>query len=79
MTNSQTRLYQPDIETMTRDDIRSLQLSKLQKQVRYVYERVDWYRNKMDEMGVNPSDIRSLEDVRKLPFTDKTVLRDTFP
>ena len=48
MTNSQTRLYQPDIETMTRDDIRSLQLSKLQKQVRYVYERVDWYRNKMD-------------------------------
>ena len=46
MTNSQTRLYQPDIETMTRDDIRSLQLSKLQKQVRYVYERVDWYRNK---------------------------------
>ena len=79
MTTVQPRLYQPEIETMGRDDIRSVQLAKLQKQVAYVYERVTWYRNKMDEMGVKPSDICSLEDVRKLPFTDKTVLRDTFP
>ena len=64
---------------MGRENIRSLQLEKLQKQVAYVYERVDWYRTKMNEMGVKPSDITSLEDVRKLPFTDKTVLRDTFP
>ena len=79
MSTLQTRFYQPDIETMGRENIRSLQLEKLQKQVAYVYERVDWYRTKMNEMGVKPSDITSLEDVRKLPFTDKTVLRDTFP
>ncbi len=79
MTASSTRMYQPEIETMSRDRIRDLQLEKLQKQVAYVYERVEWYRNKMDDMGVSPSDIQSLDDVRKLPFTDKTVLRDTFP
>ena len=44
-----------------------------------VYDKVEWYRTKMDEMGVKPADIQSLDDVRKLPFTDKTVLRDTYP
>ena len=72
-------IYQPEIETMSREAIRALQLEKLQKQVAWTYERVEWYRNKMDEMKVKPSDIKTLEDVRKLPFTDKSVLRDTFP
>ena len=45
----------------------------------YAYERVPYYRQKLDEMGVAPSDIQTLEDVRKLPFTDKAVLRETFP
>lgn len=72
-------IYQPEIETMSREAIRALQLEKLQKQVAWTYERVEWYRKKMDEMKVKPSDIKTLEDVRKLPFTDKSVLRDTFP
>ena len=45
----------------------------------WTYERVAWYRERMDALGVAPGDIRTLEDVQKLPFTDKSVLRDTFP
>ena len=77
--HNNTSLYQPEIETLSRNDIHAVQLEKLKKQVAMVYEKVEWYRNKMDEMGVSPSDIQTLEDVKKLPFTDKTVLRDTFP
>ena len=72
-------MYQPEIETASRDEIHSIQLEKLKRQVQWTYDRVSWYHNKMDEIGVSPSDIQSLEDVRKLPFTDKTVLRDTYP
>ena len=74
-----TALFQTEIETLDRDSIRSIQFEKLKKQVAMTYDKVEWYRNKMDEMGVSPSDIQSLDDVRKLPFTDKTVLRDTYP
>ena len=77
--HNNTSLYQPEIDTLSRNDIHAVQLEKLKKQVAMVYEKVEWYRNKMDEMGVSPSDIQTLEDVKKLPFTDKTVLRDTFP
>ena len=79
MTVPSTRMYQPEIETLSRKQIEELQLRKLQEQVAYIYNRVDWYRSKMDEMKVKPEDISSLSDIRKLPFTDKTVLRDTFP
>ena len=61
------------------EEIRALQLAKLQPQVAWTYERVAWYRERMDALGVAPGDIRTLEDVQKLPFTDKSVLRDTFP
>lgn len=60
-------------------EIRAMQLEKLQAQVAYVYERVAWYREQMDALGVAPEDIKTLDDVRKLPFTDKKVLRDTYP
>ncbi len=69
----------PEIECARRDRIREIQLRKLKRQVRHAYEHVAWYRERMDEMGVTPSDIESLDDVRRLPFTDKSVLRDTYP
>ncbi|WP_304424748.1 phenylacetate--CoA ligase family protein [uncultured Adlercreutzia sp.] len=72
-------IYDRAIECASREDIEALQLEKLKNQVAYTYERVPWYRQKMDEMGVAPEDIETLDDVRKLPFTDKTALRDTFP
>ena len=72
-------IHNPDVECCSRERIRAIQLEKLIAQVAWTYERVERYRNQMDEMGVKPSDIKTLEDVRKLPFTDKSALRKTFP
>ncbi len=66
-------------ECMDREELRSLQLERLQQTVARVYERVPFYRKAMDEIGVEPGDIRTLEDITALPFTDKTVLRDNYP
>ena len=72
-------IHNPAVECASRKRIRAIQLEKLVAQVRWTYERVPWYRARMDDSGVTPSDIKTLEDVRMLPFTDKSVLRDTFP
>lgn len=72
-------IYDKGIECASREEIRAIQLEKLIKQVEWTYEHVAYYRERMDEMGVAPSDINTLEDIRKLPFTDKKALRDTFP
>ena len=56
-----------------------LQLERLQKTVRNVYDKVPYYRNKMDETGIKPEDIKSLKDLSKLPFTTKQDMRDTYP
>ena len=72
-------IHNPAVECASRERIRAIQLEKLIAQVAWTYERVPWYRARMDELGVAPSDIKTLDDVRKLPFTDKSVLRDTFP
>ncbi len=72
-------VYAPDVECAPRERIRAIQLEKLKAQVAWTYGRVAWYRERMDALGVAPGDIRTLEDVRKLPFTDKGVLRETFP
>jgi phenylacetate-CoA ligase len=71
--------FEPEIETATREDIRRMQLEKLRKQVAWACGRVPWYRERFRELGVAPEDIRALGDVRRLPFTDKQVLRDTYP
>lgn len=72
-------MFDRAMETSSRERIRAIQLEKLIAQVAYTYENVAWYRDKMNEMGVKPEDIKTLEDVRKLPFTDKNALRETFP
>ena len=64
---------------MDRSALRDLQLRRLQMTVSWAYERVSYYRDRMDALGVRPRDIRTLDDVRRLPFTDKTALRDTYP
>ncbi|MCL2076168.1 MAG: phenylacetate--CoA ligase [Betaproteobacteria bacterium] len=71
--------FNPAVETAPREHIRSLQLEKLQKQAAWVYDRIPWYRERFLELGVKPEDIRALEDIRHLPFTDKHILRDTYP
>ncbi|MDI6711792.1 MAG: phenylacetate--CoA ligase [Anaerosomatales bacterium] len=72
-------IWNPEYETMAREDLRELQLRRLQTTVAWVYERVPYYREQLQARGVHPKDIRSLDDVRLLPFTDKTALRDTYP
>ena len=71
--------YQPELETMPREELDALQLVRLQKLVAYVYERIPFYRESFDEAGVKPEDIKSLDDLRKFPFTVKQDLRDAYP
>ncbi len=71
--------YQKDIETMPVEEIKKLQSEKLVKQVKHVYENVEYYRNLMDEKGVKPEDIKGIEDLHKLPFLTKADLRDAYP
>lgn len=66
-------------ETMDREQLAALQLRRLQDTVGRVYARVPYYHDAMERLGVRPDDIRTLDDVRRLPFTDKTALRDTYP
>ncbi|MBE6934387.1 MAG: phenylacetate--CoA ligase [Ruminococcaceae bacterium] len=71
--------YQPEIETMPAAQIRELQNERLLKQVRHVWDNVPYYRKKMEEKGVTPDDIRSLDDLHKLPFLTKDDLREAYP
>lgn len=72
-------IWNPEYETMQRQELADLQLRRLQSTVAWVYERVPHYREELDRRGVRPKDVRSLNDVRRLPMTDKTALRDTYP
>ena len=71
--------YQKEIETMPVDDIKALQSERLVKQVKHVYENVEYYRNLMDKKGVKPEDIKGIEDLHKLPFVSKDDLREAYP
>ena len=62
------RYYQPEIETMPHEKIHELQNERLLKQVRHVWEDVPYYRAKMQEKGLTPDDIKSQDDLYKLPF-----------
>ncbi len=73
------KYFQEEIERMPREQMRKLQLERLKHTVEDVYQRVPFYKNKLDEAGVKPSDIQTLEDLRKLPFTTKEDFRDNYP
>ncbi len=66
-------------ECAPRKDIEEIQLERLKATVKRVYDNVPYYRKTLDSMGVHPQDIRKLDDIRKLPFTTKDVLRDNYP
>ena len=71
--------YQPEIECASQEQIRAWQDERLVKTVKHVYENVPYYRNLMDQKGVTPDDIRSVDDLYKLPFITKDDLRDAYP
>ena len=73
------RYWQKEYETMPVEEIKKLQSARLVEQVKHVYENVAVYRQKMDEKGVKPEDIKGIEDLHKLPFLKKDDLRDAYP
>ena len=72
-------MWDEKFETMSTDEMQAFQLDKLKETVAWVYERIPFYKKKFDEVGVSPEDIKSLEDLGRLPFTVKTDLRDNYP
>ena len=66
-------------ECMSRDEMRNLQSARLVKMVSRVYHNVEFYRKKMQALGIEPGDIKGIEDLHKLPFTTKQDLRDNYP
>jgi phenylacetate-CoA ligase len=71
--------WQQEFECMDREELKQLQLERLEAALSRVYMNVPFYRKKFDEAGIDPDEFRSLEDLRKLPFTTKNDLRDSYP
>ena len=71
--------WQQEIETMPREELRRHQSEKLVWQVRRMYEKLPYFRERMDKMGLKPDDIHGVEDLHRLPFTYKQDLRDFYP
>ena len=71
--------WNADIECMSREEMKALQSERLVKQVQHVYEHVPYYRDLMDKKGVKPDDIKSVDDLHKLPFLSKADLREAYP
>lgn len=72
-------IFTPEIECAERSTIERIQIERLVKTVTSAYENVPFYKNKLDEAGIKPQDIKCLEDIKKLPFTNKQDLRDNYP
>ena len=72
-------IWNETIECMDRDEMRKLQSIRLRRVVEHVYHNSPFYRKKMQEMGLEPGDIQSVDDIVKLPFTVKQDLRDNYP
>ena len=73
------KYWNQEIECMPREDMKKLQDERLVAQVKHVYENVKYYRDLMDEKGVKPEDIKSTDDLHKLPFISKADLREAYP
>jgi phenylacetate-CoA ligase len=74
-----TKYWNKQAETMSRDELAACQLTRLCQTVQHSYEHSPFYRAKMDQTGVTPADIRTLEDIRKLPFISKEDFRVQYP
>jgi phenylacetate-CoA ligase len=72
-------IWAPEYECMDRNELRVLQLSRLKKAVERAYERVPYYKKVFDEIGLKPEHIKTLADLRLIPFTTKDVLREYYP
>lgn len=75
----ENKIFNPEMECIDRAKLKELQNERLKETVAHVYKNVPVYRDRMDAAGVKPEDIKSIDDLRLLPFTNKTDLRDEFP
>ncbi len=71
--------YQPEIETMDREELAALQLERMRWSVRHAYDNIDFFKKSFDEAGVSPDDLTSLEDLSQFPFVVKQDMRDAYP
>ena len=71
--------YQDEITHMPHEELEAIQLERLQWTAKHCYDNVEFFKQKFDEAGVKPEDIKSLDDITKLPFTTKKDLRDNYP
>jgi phenylacetate-coenzyme A ligase PaaK-like adenylate-forming protein len=71
--------FNSELETLPLSKLRKLQNERLQHQVKRVYERVAFYKGLFNENGIDPKEIKGVEDLHKLPFTKKVALRDNYP
>ena len=71
--------WQKDIETMPRSQIEAIQLERLKRIVRYCYDKVEFYHDRLDKAGVNPDKIKQLSDIEYIPYTTKEDIRDHYP
>ncbi len=72
-------IWNTQVECMTRNSMKELQLERLKNIVRVAYENVPMYKKKFDEIGLRPEHIQTLKDIEKIPFTTKNDLRDNYP
>ena len=71
--------YQDEITHMPHDELEAIQLERLKETAKRCYDNVEFFKQKFDEAGVKPEDIKSLDDITKLPFTTKQDMRDNYP
>ena len=72
-------IWNEKAETLPRNELETLQLSRLRQTVKYVYEKVPFYKGKLDKAGIKPEDIRTLKDYYRLPFTTKDEMQNNYP
>jgi len=77
--NDRVTIWDQKHETMPREELEALQLERLRETINRVYNNVPMYKQRLDEVGIGPESIKSLDDLEKLPFTLKTDLRDNYP
>jgi len=75
----ENKCFEPQLECMARKELERLQLKKLKATIASVYDSVPFYRKKLVSLGLKPSDINSLKDIQKIPFTTKDDLRENYP
>lgn len=71
--------FQPEIETMSREELLDLQLERMKWCVQYAYDNVPFYQKSFKDAGVEPGDLKTLEDITKFPFVLKQDMRDNYP